>query len=440
MASILAPRPAAPSWPRPKSPAIRSPAGGNWAESSRSSCPTAIFTPLVDDRLDEARLVEYLDAWLDHVDRNRIFGGGASSPGWRLSGRMPRHWPDEVRRRLKDAVIAVGGDPHLESWLAFMGNCADLSRAYCQSHLLEPRHWRRHDEPRPGPATAKFSAPAATCRRAAYSSRARQLSKSFELSLLCPPVARTSADRQAGRRIARSSGKCGRSSIGIWNCWKRSSAENTDMQASPTRSLASTGAVRAAATDRRFGHHVIGRRRPVGVCGSARIRLAFDDGLWRFGNRSGPTTWRKRHSGNSHLQAFQPTALGRATVYGLLRYNTQVSGSTIYLSDPDVLPLPDLIILGSVIASSSPAESNGWLRWPPERPPALACGSNLGATAWMTFDHLAAKIRQALLARPVASPVPLVLIDARESGKSVRAVCDPLGYIADAAGCAADCD
>src|SRR5580658_4881940 len=71
----------------------------------------AVFTPLVDERLDEARLGEYLDEWLEHVDRPRVFGGGAVITGLAAQRANAEALARQVRRRLKDAVIAVGGDP-----------------------------------------------------------------------------------------------------------------------------------------------------------------------------------------------------------------------------------------------------------------------------------------------------------------------------------------
>ena len=57
-----------------------------------------------------------------------------------------------------------------------------------------------------------------------------------------------------------------------------------------------------------------------------------------------------------HLRRFVPTALGRATVYGLLRHSSQVSGATIYLPDPACLPLADLLLLGTLTPASSEAD------------------------------------------------------------------------------------
>jgi ethanolamine utilization protein EutA len=57
-----------------------------------------------------------------------------------------------------------------------------------------------------------------------------------------------------------------------------------------------------------------------------------------------------------HLRRHRPASAGRATVYGLLRHSTDVSGSTLFLPRPDVLPLADVPVLGRVWASSTDAE------------------------------------------------------------------------------------
>ena len=53
------------------------------------------------------------------------------------------------------------------------------------------------------------------------------------------------------------------------------------------------------------------------------------------------------------LEQFRPTSGGRATVYGLLQHTTEVSGSTLFLRKPGLLPLTDLPILGWVHTDDS---------------------------------------------------------------------------------------
>jgi ethanolamine utilization protein EutA len=54
-----------------------------------------------------------------------------------------------------------------------------------------------------------------------------------------------------------------------------------------------------------------------------------------------------------HLHDAAPEAGGRATVYGLLRYATEISGSTLFLPRETVLPLTDLPIFGRLGAAAN---------------------------------------------------------------------------------------
>src|SRR5205823_2756104 len=56
------------------------------------------------------------------------------------------------------------------------------------------------------------------------------------------------------------------------------------------------------------------------------------------------------------LRTFTPAGGGRATVYGLLRHNTEISGSTLFLPRPELLPLAELPVLGRVSLTTSDAD------------------------------------------------------------------------------------
>src|SRR5262249_28871156 len=74
----------------------------------------------------------------------------------------------------------------------------------------------------------------------------------------------------------------------------------------------------------------------------------------------------------SHFEQHQPSGGGRATVYGLLRHSTEVSGSTIYLARPGLLPLPDVPIFGTVSLDTSVEQLAALLRLV-ERSPRGGC-------------------------------------------------------------------
>ncbi|MBL8848249.1 MAG: ethanolamine ammonia-lyase reactivating factor EutA [Planctomycetaceae bacterium] len=97
------------------------------------------FTPLSGgEQLDLAQLETYLDDWFvaGNVRSENIFGGGALLTGLTARRENAAALVELIRRRLGDALIATADDPRLESWLAFMGGCAALSRFHPEQPVL----------------------------------------------------------------------------------------------------------------------------------------------------------------------------------------------------------------------------------------------------------------------------------------------------------------
>jgi ethanolamine utilization protein EutA len=112
-----------------------------------------------------------------------------------------------------------------------------------------------------------------------------------------------------------------------------------------------------------------------------------------------------------------PMGQGRATLFGLLRHNTQVSGSTVYLRDSNMLPLGDLVILGSVSPTTPPDEV--------DRLVALARRSAHGACLRVDLPQgdrtsirvLADQLHQSIAQHATSVPIPLVLLVRENLGK-----------------------
>ena len=83
-----------------------------------------VFTPFVDELLDERRVAELLDGWFHEaqVTPTDIFGGGALITGLAARRSNAAAIRQLIEARMADAVVAIADDPRLESWLAFMGN------------------------------------------------------------------------------------------------------------------------------------------------------------------------------------------------------------------------------------------------------------------------------------------------------------------------------
>jgi ethanolamine utilization protein EutA len=98
-----------------------------------------VFTPLLaDDRLDLAQVERLLDGWLaaGQVKDGELFGGGALLTGLTAQKENAPALVRLIRRRLGDTLVATADDPCLESWLAFMGSCAGLSREYPEKAIV----------------------------------------------------------------------------------------------------------------------------------------------------------------------------------------------------------------------------------------------------------------------------------------------------------------
>jgi ethanolamine utilization protein EutA len=120
-----------------------------------------------------------------------------------------------------------------------------------------------------------------------------------------------------------------------------------------------------------------------------------------------------------HLQRFTPSAGGRATVYGLLRHNTEVSGSTVFVSDAALLPLTDVPILASVSEVSTDEQLRAAL--------ALVGTQTRGACLVVTFAvpgaaavrSLGLQLAELLRAQKYPPERPLTLLVRHNLGKAL---------------------
>ncbi|MCI0458031.1 MAG: ethanolamine ammonia-lyase reactivating factor EutA, partial [Gemmataceae bacterium] len=313
------------------------------------------FTPLRDDRIDEREVENYLDAWLSAggVKPGEVFGGGALLTGLTAQRANADALVRLVRRRLGDALIANADDPCLESWLAFMGNCSALSRAHPDTYFLNLDI---------GGGTTNLA-----------------LGKAGEvLRTGCLFVGARHVQVEPGTyRIARLSryAQTLLDHLGIRNGPGDTLTEN-EVSAILDFYLALLDAAASGSQDvfaepTAALHQQVALRLPTGVTDLA---VPFSGGVGELiyahiqGQPWPPTT----HYGDlgidlarrlvesprwaAHLKTWQPASAGRATVYGLLRHNTEISGSTLFLPQPQILPLNDMPILGSISATSADEE------------------------------------------------------------------------------------
>ncbi len=314
------------------------------------------FTPMDDDRLDEPKAAMLLDSWLAQglTAHDKIFGGGALLTGLTAQKKNAAALVSIIRERLGDAVIARADDPRLESWLAFMGNTAKLSRQHPETPFINLDIGGGTTNLAMGIngevlatgclfiGARHVQVETGTYRIAKLSVYAQRMFEHFGIR------------KSRGGELTLDEVD---QIIGCYVSWLIAAlASDATRFAEPLARMHQQ--VPFAAPPDFKERPVITLSGGVGelvysaIRGQARpTTTAFGDlGIDLADRITREATWADDFSN------YIPEGLGRATSFGLLRHSTQVSGSTMFLSDPSILPLRDLPIFGTIAAELPQAQ------------------------------------------------------------------------------------
>jgi ethanolamine utilization protein EutA len=315
-----------------------------------------VFTPLLaDDRLDLAAVERLLDEWLraGQVRGGELFGGGALLTGLTAQKENAAALARLIRGRLENSLVATADDPCLESWLAFMGSCAELSRQHSEQAILnldigggttnialgqggQVRQTgclflgARHVQVMPG-----------TYRIVKLSTYARDV---FDLLGIAKgpgaDLAPSDVDAILTFYVDLLDAVCtGRVEALGSPVVKRLEQARFEMP-SDQQDVAVTF---SGGVGELVYRHLQGASWPAttqyGDLGIDLARRIVESRIWA-----------------DSLARYRPKSAGRATVYGLLRHTTEVSGSTLFLGASEILPLAELPILGCLRADSTPSQ------------------------------------------------------------------------------------
>jgi ethanolamine utilization protein EutA len=376
-----------------------------------------VFTPLgADDRLDERRVQEYLNAWLraGDVRAEEVFGGGALLTGLTAQKENADALVHLIRERLGDALVATADDPCLESWLAFMGSCAALSRA------------------QPGLMVLNLDVGGGTTNLA--------LGQAGEvLRTGCLFVGARHVQVVPGTyRIVRLS----RYAVallehlgvrkGTGDCFSAAEVDAVLDFYLGLMEAAALGRSEAFAEPVARLHEQVALRLPP-IEGEIAVTFSGGVGELIYAHAAGkpwpPTTcygdlgidFAQRIATSAvwlpHVQRYQPASAGRATVYGLLRHSTDVSGSTLFLPRPDILPLADLPILGKVSVASTDAQLRDIFDLVLRSRPGGCVRVEIGGDGAAVVRALGSKLAAALRTLSFPAAHPLVLLVRENAGK-----------------------
>jgi ethanolamine utilization protein EutA len=317
------------------------------SESCRSEI---VFTPMRGDALDLEQLEAYLQTWLATTRREEIFGGGALLTGLTAQKANAAALIDLIERHLGAALIATADDPCFESWLAFMGSCADLSRNYPDTPIINldigggttnlalGKHGEvlrtgclfvgaRHVQVEPG-----------TYRIVKLSRYAKRL---FENLGIGKEPGDSLAPEEVERILDFYLKLLEAAAAGDQEPFENPIARLHEQSAFRPPPLAEKAIVTlSGGVGELVYSHVLGQPWPS--------TTAFGDlGIDLARRLAGVSAW------TDHFRSYIPAGSGRATVYGLLQYSTQVSGNTLFLPNPGVLPLRNVPIVGSISLTST---------------------------------------------------------------------------------------
>jgi ethanolamine utilization protein EutA len=377
-----------------------------------------VFTPLRGDRLDEPAIDTYLNHWLTAggVQPAEIFGGGALLTGLTAQKDNAAALVGLIRRRLGDALIATADDPCLESWLAFMGSCASLSRAQPDTYFLNLDI---------GGGTTNIA-----------------LGKAGE-------VLRTGCLFVGARHIQVTPGtyrivKLSRYAAALLDALHIPKGADHALTEAEVGAVLDwyTGLLEAAVTGRMEAfadpvarlHQEVAFHFPLGVeqvvvtvsGGVGELIYAHQDGKpWppttHYGDLGIDLAQRIVASPRwaEQLRTYRPASAGRATVYGLLRHNTEISGSTLFLPRPAILPLTDMPILGALTADSADDHLRTILELVRRSPCGGCVRVGVGGHDAATVRSVGKRIAAALRAQSFPAGLPLVLLVRENVGKAL---------------------
>jgi ethanolamine utilization protein EutA len=287
---------------------------------------SSIMTPFSGEALDEDRLVSWMDDCFTeaHVRASDVFGGGGLLTGLAARASNAGAVAESLRARVANAVIATADDPKLEAWLAFQGSVGAISRAYPSRSILNLDI---------GGGTTN-----AACGRGGnvfwtewswVGARHIVVRPGTYVIERCSSVGQETLDRLSIRKM-KGDELTPIEVDAIVQAWVGDLENMLQQAALPSGAqkpeVAFSGGVGELVYAVRMGKTVPGTTH-WGDLGIDLARAICGLNIWGFGSPSAPFAPR---STLLTERIVVPTNMGRATLYGLVEHQTQVSGTTIF--------------------------------------------------------------------------------------------------------------
>ncbi len=376
-----------------------------------------VLTPFDHDRIDARRLEQYLDDWLMSagVRPDGIFGGGALITGLAAQKKNAAAITRLIETRLDESVIAIADDPRLESWLAFMGNCHTLSKA-------QPRTMILNLDVGGGTTNLALGIDGQVIATGCLFVGARHFQfvpGTYEITNLSPYAValleHLGIQRQLGDTLQAADIDL------ILDFYIGLIEAAIEGDARPFATAIGRRHLQVRLERPKFVHEPIAVTLSGGVGQIVYKQLRGDPSsdITPFGDLGSDLAARilRAPSIAGRMNHLIPEGLGRATVFGLLRHSTELSGSTIYLPKPQRLPLKNVPIVGQLSVNSTGEQLAQVFDLAARGTPAACIRIDLDPPTLAAVRSLGHRLADALEARPFPPDRVLVLLVSANIGK-----------------------
>ena len=310
-----------------------------------------VFTPLINQNIDTEKVAKLIANWLDEsgVKVTDIFSGGSMITGLAAQAGNAAALSKLIINMVGESVIATANDPCLESWLAFMGSCAALSRYHADVPII-------NFDIGGGTTNVALGVNGDVQQTGCYFIGARHfqfITGSYQLTGISSYGAALLDDLSINKAIGETLSEDEINKIITFyiSFLKAIVAGDTDFLSSPSAQKQSQVAF------------IINQ--------NSRPKITFSGGVGELlykisAGEAPPTTTYFGDFGidlaiaisrstllSIDLKTCVPEHKGRATVVGLTLHSTEISGNTLYLPNPSCLPLRNLPIIAKLADDSS---------------------------------------------------------------------------------------
>jgi ethanolamine utilization protein EutA len=373
-----------------------------------------IFTPFCGRQIDERALANWLDDWsrTAGVTGADIAGGGAIVTGLAAKADNASIVRQLVRERFGETLIATADDPALESWLAFMANCRDLSLAAPEFAFLNLDIGGGTTNVALGHAGQVL---AVDC----FDIGARHIR-------FIPGSYQIAGCSEVGKRLL--------ADLSLSDNGEPDSASVTKLVGHLVEALEAIvegrsdfGFSPGALGNSQFQSKIQNPKSKIvlsGGVGELAYRMALGDqlpGTTAFGDLGIDLARGIVESPilSKDLRSHTPAALGRATVFGLAIHHVQLSGATLFLPDRAVLPLAELPIVGRLRPDSGDDQIAAALDLVRHSVAGGCIAIELPDAKYATVRALGSRLAAAIEASSLPAERPLVLLVNQNVGKTL---------------------